>query len=130
LACNQLPGTLLHGGFPLFRAPRSHDRGGGDRHLLFNNERDYAERGLLIERTKAGLAAAKRRGIKIGRPTKVLDLGRIRSLRAEGKSFRQIASELKAGVATVHRSLAGGNRDSPHSGGTSEEELEEIPSEE
>jgi DNA invertase Pin-like site-specific DNA recombinase len=40
------------------------------------------ERARLIERTKAGLEAARRRGAKIGRPRRRIDVGRARELRA------------------------------------------------
>lgn len=65
------------------------------------------ERSILIERTRAGLAAAIRRGVKVGRPRVVVDIDRARALRQEGKTFRQVARELGVGAATLHRALAG-----------------------
>jgi DNA invertase Pin-like site-specific DNA recombinase len=64
------------------------------------------ERSILIERTKAGLAAAIRRGVKVGRPRAEIDVERARTLRAEGKTFREVAVELGVGAATLHRALA------------------------
>jgi DNA invertase Pin-like site-specific DNA recombinase len=64
------------------------------------------ERSILIERTKAGLAAAIRRGVKVGRPRVEFDVDRARALRVEGKTYRQVAAELGVGAATVHRALA------------------------
>jgi DNA invertase Pin-like site-specific DNA recombinase len=64
------------------------------------------ERALLIERTKAGLQAAVRRGAKLGRPRVQVDLARAAGLRSEGRTFAEIAAELGVGVATLHRALA------------------------
>lgn len=64
------------------------------------------ERNRLIERTKAGLESARRRGARIGRPKKRIDVERARELRADGKTLRQVAAELGVGAATLHRALA------------------------
>ena len=64
------------------------------------------ERGVLIERTKAGLAAARRRGIRLGRPPVRIDEIKARSMRRDGKSFRTIARNLGVGASTLHRLLA------------------------
>ena len=58
------------------------------------------ERNLIIERTKAGIAAARRRGTHVGRPRARLDHDRLRELRAEGLSVRKIATTLGIGVST------------------------------
>jgi DNA invertase Pin-like site-specific DNA recombinase len=63
------------------------------------------ERSLLIERTRAGLQAAVRRGAKLGRPRVDVDVARAVELRADGKTFKQVADELGVGVATLHRVL-------------------------
>jgi putative DNA-invertase from lambdoid prophage Rac len=63
------------------------------------------ERARLIDRTKAGLEAARRRGARIGRPRRRVDVERARELRASGKTLRQVAAELKVGAATLHRAL-------------------------
>jgi len=57
------------------------------------------------ERGKAAIDEARRRGSRIGRPRAVVDVGRAVELRGQGKSFRQVASALGVGVATVHRAL-------------------------
>jgi DNA invertase Pin-like site-specific DNA recombinase len=64
------------------------------------------ERGVLVERTRAGMAAARRRGRRIGRPQAQVDLTKARALRAAGRSIRQIAKELSVSVGTIHRVLA------------------------
>jgi putative DNA-invertase from lambdoid prophage Rac len=64
------------------------------------------ERARIGERTRAGLARAKAKGIRIGRPPKRLDVERLRSLRESGHSFREIARLVGAGASTIHRLLA------------------------
>jgi DNA invertase Pin-like site-specific DNA recombinase len=65
------------------------------------------ERETIVERTKAGVAAARRRGRHPGRP-KALDrdqVARARRLRQHGRSFSAIAAQLGCGKATVVRAL-------------------------
>jgi DNA invertase Pin-like site-specific DNA recombinase len=66
------------------------------------------ERSLLIERVKSGVAAARRRGARLGRPRARLDMDRLRELRAQGLSVRKIAEEMNVGSSTVQRHLGGG----------------------
>lgn len=61
------------------------------------------ERELIRERVRSGLAAARARGKRLGRPQRTVDAERIAALRAQGLSWRKIAAELGAGVGTVHR---------------------------
>ena len=63
------------------------------------------ERSLLIERVKSGVAAARRRGARLGRPRARLDEDQLRELRASGKSVREIAETLKVGTSTVQSRL-------------------------
>jgi DNA invertase Pin-like site-specific DNA recombinase len=65
------------------------------------------ERSLLIERVKSGVAAARRRGARLGRPRAHLDVDRLRELRAQGLSVRKIAETLKVGSSTIQRHLGG-----------------------
>jgi DNA invertase Pin-like site-specific DNA recombinase len=60
---------------------------------------------ILRERTVAGLAAARRRGARIGRPKARVDEDRLLELKAKGMSLREMARELKVSSATVHRLL-------------------------
>ena len=62
---------------------------------------------LIRERTRAGLAAAKRRGVRLGRPGFSIDVERARTLRAEGKSYRDIAKAMGVSVGKVHETLMG-----------------------
>jgi DNA invertase Pin-like site-specific DNA recombinase len=62
------------------------------------------ERGLIVERVKAGLRNARAKGKRLGRPQKVLDTKRIAALRAQGVGWKKIAAELGVGVGTIHHS--------------------------
>ncbi len=61
---------------------------------------------VIRERTIAGLAAAKRRGVRLGRKPVTFDVDLARELRAEGRSFRQIAADLGVSVGLVHKVLS------------------------
>lgn len=63
------------------------------------------ERGIIIQRTKEGLAAARARGVKFGRRRKITDgeIARMRELKARGASCRQIALEMKISPDSVSR---------------------------
>jgi DNA invertase Pin-like site-specific DNA recombinase len=63
------------------------------------------ERSILIERTRAGVAAARRRGVRVGRPRARLDDDHLRELRADGWSVRRIAESLGVGSSTIQRRL-------------------------
>ncbi len=63
------------------------------------------ERDLIRERTVAGLAAARRRGRKLGRPRRIdaRSRARVLRLRKAGRSIREIAATLGVGRGTVGR---------------------------
>ena len=61
------------------------------------------ERIRLSERTKAGLAQARRKGRPIGRPRLKVQSSEITRLRASGLSLRAIARELKISEGSVRR---------------------------
>ena len=61
------------------------------------------ERELIRERVKSGIAAAKARGKRLGRPRAIVDASKVAVLRAQGRSWRSIATEMKVGVGTVHQ---------------------------
>lgn len=63
------------------------------------------ERNRLVERTKAGLASARRRGVRVGRPPARLDRDHLLDLQSQGMSVRSIAKILGVGSATVQRRL-------------------------
>jgi len=63
------------------------------------------ERAIISERVKAGMAAAKRRGKHCGRPNVSIDSEKIKIMRAEGKSLREIGKILGISHQTVSATL-------------------------
>jgi DNA invertase Pin-like site-specific DNA recombinase len=63
------------------------------------------ERSLIAERTRAGIAAARRRGARLGRPPARIDDRGLRDLKAQGLSIRQIAATIGCGSSTVQRRM-------------------------
>lgn len=63
------------------------------------------ERSLLIERTKAGIEASRRRGKRPGRPRVHVDLCTAKRLRGQGWSYKKIAKKLGIGQATLSRAF-------------------------
>jgi DNA invertase Pin-like site-specific DNA recombinase len=63
------------------------------------------ERSLITERIKSGQAAAKRRGIKFGRPRVNVDPKRLVELRGNGISYANIAKATGLSVGTIFRTL-------------------------
>jgi DNA invertase Pin-like site-specific DNA recombinase len=65
------------------------------------------ERSLIQERVKAGLAHARSKGTTLGRPKvkreRDKDAKRIRQMREEGQSYREIAEELGRSTMDVYR---------------------------
>jgi DNA invertase Pin-like site-specific DNA recombinase len=59
------------------------------------------ERSLILERTRAGIANARRKGVKFGRPRNPIQEARILALRAQGLSFRAIARQEGKSLAGV-----------------------------
>ncbi len=86
-------------------ATEAFDRTTGQGRLLMHLTSAFAEfeRNLIIERTRAGIAAAKRRNVHCGRPRVRLDDDQLRELRAGGMSVRKIAQSLHVGISTVQR---------------------------
>ena len=66
------------------------------------------EHSIIVERVNAGLAAARRRGIKLGRPG-TLEVHReaVAKLRAQGRTGRSIAEELGIPSSSVFKVIAG-----------------------
>ena len=59
------------------------------------------ERNLIVERVRAGLRHARSKGKQLGRPKKSIDAVQIRTMRAEGASWRVIARKLGLSVGSV-----------------------------
>lgn len=64
------------------------------------------ERSIIRERVMAGQRAAKRRGVRFGRPSVAVDLARVRSLRNQGLSWRSFSSQVGIPKDLLRRSLA------------------------
>jgi DNA invertase Pin-like site-specific DNA recombinase len=61
------------------------------------------ERELIRSRVRSGLAAARAKGKRLGRPRRVVDVSRVAALRAQGFGWKRIAADLGVGVGTVIR---------------------------
>ena len=64
------------------------------------------ERDLIRERTRAGLASARRRGSRAGRPRVHVPIGQAHALLARGLSLTATARELGVSRTTLRRALA------------------------
>ncbi len=64
------------------------------------------ERAIIRERVKAGLANARSKGKRLGRPSLGIDHAQAKSLRKTGRSIRQIPHTLHNSPASVHTTLA------------------------
>lgn len=65
------------------------------------------ERLRISERTKAGLARARKQGKRGGRPRKIFSRERAMELRKVGTSWRAIAHQLKVPQSTIRLAIAG-----------------------
>jgi DNA invertase Pin-like site-specific DNA recombinase len=67
------------------------------------------ERELMSERTVAGMAAARNRGVRVGRPPKLTEFQRreAASMLDDGKARSDIAALLNVHVGTLRRALKG-----------------------
>ena len=63
------------------------------------------ERALIRERVQAGLANAKKKGKKLGRPRVVVDVDRVAALRRSGASWQTISQKLSVGVGTLYKAM-------------------------
>ena len=63
------------------------------------------ERDLIRERTRAGMASAKRRGSRVGRPRAHVPVGQARALLAQGLSQVAVARKLGVSRSTLRRAL-------------------------
>jgi DNA invertase Pin-like site-specific DNA recombinase len=64
------------------------------------------ERELIRDRVRSGLAAAKARGKRVGRPRVAVDVRRIESLRLQGRSWAEITRETGTSKGTAQRAQA------------------------
>lgn len=104
-------------GVDLYSDRESIDTSTASGRLLFTVIASVAEfeRSLLIERTQEGLATARAKGVRLGRPPAsdgILDA--IRSLREQGIGINSIARELKVGKSTVAKVIATMKEEASH----------------
>ncbi len=68
------------------------------------------ERALIRERTRAGVAAAKARGVRVGRKLEATPekIERAKDLIRGGMAFRAAAKEVGLAVSTLYRDIPGG----------------------
>jgi len=62
---------------------------------------------LIRDRVRSGLAAARARGHRLGRPKVSVNVAEVARLRAQGLSWRAISREIGLGEGTVRRSAQG-----------------------
>jgi DNA invertase Pin-like site-specific DNA recombinase len=75
------------------------------------------ERGLIVERTQAGIQAAKKRGVRLGRRPSLVagQVDHARSLIERGESPRAVARTMRVGKSTLYRALKDtGDLSTPH----------------
>jgi DNA invertase Pin-like site-specific DNA recombinase len=63
------------------------------------------ERELIRSRVRSGLAAAKARGKRLGRPRTGVDVAQVVRLRASGASWREVSEQMGIGVGTACRAF-------------------------
>jgi DNA invertase Pin-like site-specific DNA recombinase len=63
------------------------------------------ERELIRDRVKSGIAAARSKGKRLGRPRVSVDPARIATLRAQGLSLRAVAAKLGVSERSVRRAI-------------------------
>ena len=75
--------------------------------LLFNLCTSFAqfEREIIAERTRAGMAAARSRGTKVGRRRVRVDIEGAMGLMKQGLSVRAVAQSMRVGYGTLQRAL-------------------------
>ncbi len=68
------------------------------------------ERAQIIERTKAGMEAARRRSVRLGRPRKLSNkqIEQARAALASGREIAEVAADYGVAVRTISRAVAGG----------------------
>ena len=63
----------------------------------------------MITRIKDGIAAARKRGVKLGAPRKITEevVANVKQLRQSGCKFREISRRLNMPLSSVHRAVNG-----------------------
>jgi DNA invertase Pin-like site-specific DNA recombinase len=74
------------------------------------------ERELIRERVKSGIAAAKNRGVQVGRPRVIVDRLVIRRLRDSGATWATITARTGVSKGTAQRAYSASQNLAPHCG--------------
>ena len=74
------------------------------------------ERELIRDRVRSGIASARAKGKRLGRPRVIADSDRIVALRAQGLSWAAISKQLGIGEGTVRRALQSPAKNPPETG--------------
>jgi len=76
--------------------------------LMFNMVASFAEfeRDLIRERVKAGIANRRAKGFRVGRKPVSIDSAKLQALRSEGRTIREIATNLGCSRSLVHKTLS------------------------
>jgi len=59
------------------------------------------ERSMIVERVRAGLRNARAKGKRLGRPRVSVSANKVRALRAQGVSLREIAEQCRVSKTTT-----------------------------
>jgi DNA invertase Pin-like site-specific DNA recombinase len=65
------------------------------------------ERELIRERVRSGIAHAKAKGVRMGRPNVAIDANGVVMLRREGRSWAEVCRELNVSKGSAQRAAAG-----------------------
>ena len=73
--------------------------------LMFTMIAAFAEfeRSMLQERVKLGIAAARAKGVQLGRPRRIADALKIRELHAQGQPWHAVAKAAGVSISTAKR---------------------------
>lgn len=81
------------------------------------------ERELIRERVKAGVAHAKAKGKRLGRPIEEINVKKLLELRNQGSTVRAIAQEIGVSVGLVHKTLRNYHQETLNKSGVSSQEM-------
>jgi putative DNA-invertase from lambdoid prophage Rac len=104
----QLTSELQSLGIRLISLTEAIDLGSAQGRLLANLLAVFSEfeKDLIRERVLEGLVNARRKGKKLGRPSKDVDVETMLNLRTKGFGIKRIARQMKLSVGKIHKTLS------------------------